>query len=156
MTDDTSEHAPIGPGHQLAAPRPSHKIAIVLCILLLLAIVLAVVLFLHHREEAKKKAAALALPKPGIAVTIATAQKGSIGIYLDGIGTVTPEYTVSIYTQVDGVVVAVHYTEGQLVNKGDPLIDIDSRPYRATLLQAQGALERDENVLAQALSLIHI
>ena len=150
MTDDTSEHAPIGPGHQLAAPRPSHKIAIVLCILLLLAIVLAVVLFLHHREEAKKKAAALALPKPGIAVTIATAQKGSIGIYLDGIGTVTPEYTVSIYTQVDGVVVAVHYTEGQLVNKGDPLIDIDSRPYRATLLQAQGALERDENVLAQA------
>jgi multidrug efflux system membrane fusion protein len=150
LTDDTSEHAPIGPGHQLAAPRPSHKIAIVLCILLLLAIVLAVVLFLHHREEAKKKAAALALPKPGIAVTIATAQKGSIGIYLDGIGTVTPEYTVSIYTQVDGVVVAVHYTEGQLVNKGDPLIDIDSRPYRATLLQAQGALERDENVLAQA------
>jgi multidrug efflux system membrane fusion protein len=57
---------------------------------------------------------------------------------------------VSIYTQVDGVVVAVHYTEGQLVNKGDPLIDIDSRPYRATLMQAQGALERDENVLAQA------
>jgi multidrug efflux system membrane fusion protein len=150
LTDDTSKHAPIGPGHQLAAPRRSHKIAIVICILLLLAVVLAVFLFLHHREEAKKKAAALALPKPGIAVTIATAQKGSIGIYLDGIGTVTPEYTVSIYTQVDGVVVAVHYTEGQLVNKGDPLIDIDSRPYRATLLQAQGALERDENVLAQA------
>jgi multidrug efflux system membrane fusion protein len=46
--------------------------------------------------------------------------------------------------------VAVHYQEGQLVKKGDPLVDIDSRPYRATLLQAQGALERDENVLAQA------
>ena len=119
-------------------------------ILLLLAVVLVIVLILHHREEAKKKAAALALPKPGIAVTIATAKKGSIGVYLDGIGTVTPVYTVSIYTQVDGVVVAVHYTEGQLVNKGDPLIDIDSRPYRATLMQAQGALERDENVLAQA------
>jgi multidrug efflux system membrane fusion protein len=44
----------------------------------------------------------------------------------------------------------VHYTEGQLVSKGDPLIDIDARPYRANLLQAQGALERDENVLAQA------
>jgi multidrug efflux system membrane fusion protein len=44
----------------------------------------------------------------------------------------------------------VHYEEGQRVRKGDPLIDIDSRPYRATLLQAQGALERDENLLAQA------
>jgi multidrug efflux system membrane fusion protein len=44
----------------------------------------------------------------------------------------------------------VHFKEGQLVRKGDPLIEIDSRPYRATLLQAQGALERDQNVLAQA------
>jgi multidrug efflux system membrane fusion protein len=47
-------------------------------------------------------------------------------------------------------VVAVHYREGQLVSKGDPLVDIDSRPYRANLLQAQGALERDQNLLAQA------
>jgi multidrug efflux system membrane fusion protein len=51
---------------------------------------------------------------------------------------------------VDGLVDAVHYKEGQLVSKGDPLVDIDSRPYRANLLQAQGALERDQNVLAQA------
>ncbi len=51
---------------------------------------------------------------------------------------------------MNGLVVAVYYKEGQLVHKGDPLIDIDSRPYRATLLQAQGTLQRDENVLAQA------
>jgi len=51
---------------------------------------------------------------------------------------------------VTGLIVAVHYQEGQLVKTGDPLVDIDPRPYRATLLQAQGALERDENVLAQA------
>jgi multidrug efflux system membrane fusion protein len=44
----------------------------------------------------------------------------------------------------------VHYQEGQLVRKGQPLIDIDPRPYQAQLLQAQGALERDTNVLAQA------
>jgi multidrug efflux system membrane fusion protein len=121
-----------------------------LWILLLLAIVLAIVLILHHRAEAKKKAAALARPAPGIAVTSAAAQKGNIGVYLDAIGTVTPVYSDSITTQVDGLIVAVHYTEGQRVNKGDALIDIDSRAYRATLLQAQGALERDENVLAQA------
>ena len=91
-------------------------------------------------------------PQPGrkVKITTATAQKGDIGVYLDAIGTVTPVYTASITSQVNGVVVAVHYKEGQLVKKGDPLIDIDSRPYRATLLQAQGALERDENLLAQA------
>ena len=53
-------------------------------------------------------------------------------------------------SQVNGLVVAVHYTEGQRVSKGDPLVDIDPRPYQASLLQAQGALERDQNVLAQA------
>jgi multidrug efflux system membrane fusion protein len=51
---------------------------------------------------------------------------------------------------VTGLIVTVHYQEGQLVQKGDPLVDIDARPYSATLLQAQGALERDEGVLAQA------
>ena len=151
MTDDTNKTSPIGPDHQIAAPRPRHKIAwIVLCILLLLGVALAFVLILRHHEEAAKKAAALARPAPGITVTSATAQKGSIGVYLDAIGTVTPVYSDSITTQVDGLILAVHYTEGQRINKGDPLIDIDSRPYRATLLQAQGALERDENVLAQA------
>jgi multidrug efflux system membrane fusion protein len=117
---------------------------------LLLAIALALVLVLRHHEEVKKTAAAAVRPAPGITVTSATAQKGAIGIYLDAIGTVTPVYTASITSQVTGRIVAVHYTEGQLVEKDDPLLDIDSSPYRATLLQAQGALERDENVLAQA------
>ena len=117
--------------------------------LLLLVLVLAFVLVLRHHEDAEKAAAA-ARPAPGITVTSATAQKGDIGVYLDAIGTVTPVYTDSITSQVNGLVVAVHYKEGQRVSKGDPLIDIDSRPYRATLLQAQGTLERDENLLAQA------
>jgi len=45
---------------------------------------------------------------------------------------------------------SVHYREGQLVQKGDALIDIDRRPYQAQLMQAEGALEHDTNVLAQA------
>jgi multidrug efflux system membrane fusion protein len=120
-------------------------------VLLLLLVALGLVLILRHHEEAAKKAAALAAkPAPGITVTSVTAQKGSIGVYLDAIGTVTPVYTASITSEVTGLIVAVHYTEGQLVEKGDSLVDIDSRPYRATLLQAQGVLERDENVLGQA------
>lgn len=85
-----------------------------------------------------------------VPVTIATAQKGTIGVYLDAIGTVTPLYTASITAQVTGVITAVHYREGQYVRKGDPLIDIDARPYQAQLAQAQGILERDQNLLAEA------
>jgi multidrug efflux system membrane fusion protein len=154
LTDAFKNPAAIGPEHQIAAPapvRPRHKTFwIVLWILPLLAVALVGLLLISNHQKAEK-AAALARAKPvGISVTSATAQKGSIGIYLDAIGTVTPVYTVSIASQVTGVVVTVHYREGQLVAKGDPLVEIDSRPYRATLLQAQGALERDENVLAQA------
>jgi|HubBroStandDraft_5_1064220.scaffolds.fasta_scaffold15537_3 multidrug efflux system membrane fusion protein len=85
-----------------------------------------------------------------IPVTYATATKGSIGVYIDAIGTVTPVYTDSVTAQVTGVITAVHYREGQYVKKGDPLIDIDDRPYQAQLAEAQGALERDQNLLAEA------
>jgi multidrug efflux system membrane fusion protein len=97
-----------------------------------------------RKEESKVR------PAVPITITTATAEKGSIGVYLDAIGTVTPVYTASIFSQVTGVVLAVNYQEGQLVKKGDPLTDIDDRQYVATLLQAQGALQRDENLLAQA------
>jgi len=83
-------------------------------------------------------------------LTAVTARKGDIGVYVDAIGTATPVYTSSITSQVNGIVTAVHYTEGQVVRKGDSLIDIDPRPYQATLMQAQGILQRDQGVLAQA------
>ncbi|MGA2291033.1 efflux RND transporter periplasmic adaptor subunit [Bradyrhizobium sp.] len=86
----------------------------------------------------------------GVSITTAAARKGDIGVYLDAIGTVTPEYTASITSQVTGLVTSVPFKEGQTVRKGDPLIEINSAPYRATLLQAQGTLERDQNLLAQA------
>jgi multidrug efflux system membrane fusion protein len=85
-----------------------------------------------------------------VPVTTATAQTGTIGVYLDAIGTVTPVYLDSITAQVTGVITAVHYREGQYIKKGDPLVDIDARPYAAQLVQAQGLLERDQNLLAEA------
>ncbi len=85
-----------------------------------------------------------------IPVRVATATQGSIGVYLDAIGTVTPVYTDTMTAEVTGVITAVHYREGQMVRKGDPLVDIDDRPYQAQLVQAQGALERDQNLLAEA------
>jgi multidrug efflux system membrane fusion protein len=85
-----------------------------------------------------------------VPVTVATATKGSIGVYLNAIGTVTPVYTDAITAQVTGVITAVHFREGQDVRKGDALVDIDPRPYAAQLVQAQGALDRDQNLLAEA------
>jgi multidrug efflux system membrane fusion protein len=153
LTADTTDRSAIRPDHQLPAfdeTPPRHRVLrIFIWSLFLLGLVIVAVLIYRHHEVAVKQAAA-ARPAPGITVTTATAQKGSIGVYLDSIGTVTPVYTDSITAQVTGLIVAVHYTEGQRVNKGDPLIDIDSRPYNAMLLQAQGALERDQNLLAQA------
>ncbi len=85
-----------------------------------------------------------------VPVTTATAALGNMDVYLNAIGTVTPVYQDSITAQVTGVITAVHYREGQYVRKGDPLIDIDSRPYAAQLAEAQGALQRDQNMLAEA------
>jgi multidrug efflux system membrane fusion protein len=102
----------------------------------------------HHDDTAKKPSRRGA--GGTTTITTVTAQKGDIGVYLDAIGTVTPVHTVSLTSQVNGVITAVHYQEGQIIRQGAPLIDIDSRPYRATLLQAQGVLERDQNILAQA------
>lgn len=111
----------------------------------LLVFALAFYLVLGRKAEVKTR------PVLPITITTGTAQTGNIGVYLDAIGTVTPVYTASIFSQVGGQVTAVNYQEGQLVNKGDPLVDIDARQYEATLLQAQGTLEKDENVLGQAL-----
>jgi membrane fusion protein, multidrug efflux system len=149
LTVDTNEHPILDRGHQLPAhgseSRPG-KVWWIVGIVLVLLLALAIVLMWRHREGSKKAPAA----PPKINITTATATQGSIGVYLDAIGTVTPVYTDSITSQVNGLVVAVHFKEGQLIRKGDPLLDIDSGPYRATLLQAQGALERDQSVLAQA------
>jgi multidrug efflux system membrane fusion protein len=82
-------------------------------------------------------------------VVPATARQGNIGVYQEAIGTVTPVYTASISSQVNGIVTGVYYREGQLVSKGQSLVDIDSRQYRANLLSAQGTLLRDQAVLAQ-------
>src|ERR1035437_160070 len=151
--EDKSDVQHIGAERQLSPPPPWYRKRWILWTSLLLLLLLAAIVFLViHENDAKVAAAksALAAVKPSVTVTAATATRGQIGVYLDAIGTVTPVYTSSITAQASGILIAVHYSEGQLVHKGDALIDIDPRPYQAQLLQAVGALERDANVLAQA------
>jgi multidrug efflux system membrane fusion protein len=150
---DYNEQSHIGPEHQLPPPPPpQHKaVRVIVWVVLLLIFGIAFLLVLrHHDDAATTKKAPKGAGFGPVSLTTATAEKGNIGVYLDAIGTVTPVYTSSITSQVNGIVTDVHFKEGQIVRKGDPLIDIDARPYRATLLQAQGTLERDENILGQA------
>ena len=86
----------------------------------------------------------------GAAITVGQAITGDINIYIDALGTVTPVKTVTVYSQITGPIVAVHYHEGEMVHEGDPLIDVDPRPYEAMLKQAQGNLDRDRGSLAEA------
>lgn len=120
-------------------------------VFVIIPLVLSLGVYLGWRYFYANREVASSIPRAtGIAITSATAEKGDIGVYIDAIGTVTPEYTASITAQVSGLVTSVEFKEGQTVRKGDPLVEINSAPYRATLLQAQGVLERDQNLLAQA------
>jgi multidrug efflux system membrane fusion protein len=154
LSSDSNEHPIIGPDHQLPAVVPSQSrhqvIRIVVWVVILSIFALGFLYIWRHHDTTPKRPSRRGGAGGVAAITTVTAQKGDLGVYLNAIGTVTPVHTVSITSQVNGVITAVHYKEGQIVHRGDPLIDIDSRTYRATLLQAQGILERDENILAQA------
>lgn len=108
----------------------------------------------QHSSSQKAQAGAGGRGRFGMAgpvpITSATAKLGDLAVYLNAIGTVTPVYTDTMTAQVTGVIQKVYYREGQYVKKGDPLIDINASPYQAQLLQAQGALFRDQNLLAEA------
>jgi len=139
--ENTPEEAPQKPRH------PGRKW---FWLAVLVLIVLALLLVHHFKaKEAEEKKATQAKPQ-GASITTGQAKTGDINIYVDALGTVTPLYTVTVYSQITGRVMEVHYTEGQTVEKGDPLVDIDPQPYEAMLKQAQGSLEHDEGVLAQA------
>lgn len=73
-----------------------------------------------------------------------------MGVFVEALGTVTPVQTITVTSRVQGQIMAVHYREGQMVRKGEPLIDIDPLPYQAVLTQAEGQLARDKALLEGA------
>jgi multidrug efflux system membrane fusion protein len=83
-------------------------------------------------------------------VGAATIAPGNIRVIVNALGTVTPLATVTVQTQIDGQLTDVGFTEGQLVQKGDFLAQIDQRPYEILKSQYEGQLAHDQGLLAQA------
>jgi membrane fusion protein, multidrug efflux system len=107
----------------------------------------------YYRKQQAAEAAAktkAAMANRSVPITTAPVTTGPIGIYINALGTVTSVYTATMTTRVDGLIVSVNYTEGQMVHKGDVLVQIDPRPYQAAQTQAEGTLAHDEALLAEA------
>ncbi|WP_279602521.1 efflux RND transporter periplasmic adaptor subunit [Methylobacterium sp. E-005] len=92
-----------------------------------------------NQPEAKPKAAA---PRP-VPVTLGTVEQGPFALVSNGLGTVQAYNTVQVRTRVDGEIQQVAFREGQNVHKGDVLVQIDPRPYQATLDQAKAKKDQD-------------
>lgn len=141
------------PPKQLPPPKSRSKLWIWVLLALLLLIA-GFIWFRHHTPAPAAQKTAGGKGKKGAAaltpVVAVQATKGNIGVYVTGLGAITPIYSVTIKTRVDGQLMNVYFKEGDLVRQGDPLVEIDPRPYEAAVVQAQGALIRDQALLDNA------
>jgi multidrug efflux system membrane fusion protein len=108
-----------------------------------------------HRFHGDEEAAAAsnaqkASAQRAVRVTTAPVAKADFPVYLTGLGTVQGFNTVVVRTRVDGQIDKIAFKEGQTVNQGDLLVEIDPRPYQATLDQAKAKKDQDEANLANA------
>lgn len=85
-----------------------------------------------------------------VAVGVASVQQGDAPLQLNALGTVNSTSTAVVRSRVDGQLMKLHFTEGQLVKEGQLLAELDARPYKAALLQAEGQLMRDQALLQNA------
>src|SRR5215470_3904978 len=119
-----------------------------LFLLLGLVLVAGVAWWIYQRPQATTQRPSRFGQTPPVAT--APVQSGDINVTINALGTVTSLATVTVRSQISGQIMRVAFQEGQIVNKGDLLVEIDSRPYQLALAQAEGALKRDQALLQAA------
>jgi membrane fusion protein, multidrug efflux system len=133
----------------IVVSRPYSKLRIGLGIAIAIGLVIAAYEIVHTvraPQPTSSRSAAGGLQSVGAA----TITPGNIRVIVNALGTVTSLATVTVQTQISGQLTDVAFTEGQLVNKGDFLAQIDARPYEIAKAQAEGQLAHDQGLLAQA------
>jgi membrane fusion protein, multidrug efflux system len=126
------------------------KSGIAVAVTAMVAVAAAGYLFIDQASRDKARAAAAASAPSGTPVTVGAAVTKDMPVYVRGIGTVQAYKMVTIKSRVDGQMVKVAFDEGQEVKAGDPLFQIDPRPFQATLDQAMANKQRDEAQLVGA------
>jgi multidrug efflux system membrane fusion protein len=128
-----------------SAPRRRRGWLVVLVGLVLIA---GVAWWIYQRPQATTQRASRSGQMPPVAT--ATVQTGDINVTINALGTVTSLATVTVRSQISGQMIRIAYTEGQIVNKGDLLVEIDSRPYQLAQAQAEGSLKQHQAMLQAA------
>ena len=90
-------------------------------------------------------------PRGGaVAVSVASVTQSDAPLEITALGTVNSTNTVTVHSRVDGQLMKLHFTEGEFVKSGQLLAELDDRPFKAQLLQAEGQLLRDKALLDNA------
>jgi multidrug efflux system membrane fusion protein len=119
-------------------------------LLLVLGAIIAAGIWFFPRPDAQRKEATGAPAGAPVPVGVSPVVRGDMPVTSSQLGTVTPLAMVIIKTQISGYLVQVAFREGQMVNKGDFLAQIDPRPYQVALEQAQAQLAKDQALLKNA------
>jgi len=157
MTPDVLDHStvdressPVAPVEQPPGLARRRRILWLAGLVALIALIAWVI---HHRLASQGDQAGFAAMMGGpLPVSTAKVATADVPVVIDALGTATPLATVTVRPQVTGPIVKIAFTEGQTIQKGGLLAEVDPRPYQAALDQAVGQLGRDQATLAGARS----